>query len=392
MNLLDLHVNNRQDIFGFYRVGELKFYSQLEAIEVSLKTNRPITWHFNDEIFSSYDWTVEPTESISELYKKRCEQLREKYDYLVLFYSAGSDSDNILNFFIENNIRLDEVVSLINYEGTEDKLSLYNAEIFEVAIPNIKKAQEKQPHLTHTLIDVTKPILDKFSSLNLDQIYIQNTVFTGFAAIRDDLKMSQEHWRKMFSTGKKVGFISGIEKIKVIIDDKNFFKTNFSNISICGVISSLMQHKNNNWEFDELFYWSPDFPKIPIKQAHIIKSFIKRNGIEKFKKYPRVVDGAIRQPPAGAFVLIHGENYLQNSDLNYLIYPYWYNIPHQYKAVNLILYEKEFWFNGKMNTEQQAKNWKASIRKILEITKTDYRKQSFFNYALQSSKSYFLGE
>jgi hypothetical protein len=75
-----------------------------------------------------------------------------------------------------------------------------------------------------------------------------------------------------------------------------------------------------------------------------------------------------------------------------LIYPYWYNIPHQYKAVNLILYEKEFWFNGKMNTEQQAKNWKASIRKILEITKTDYRKQSFFNYALQSSKSYFLGE
>ena len=88
---------NRQDIFGFYRVGNLKLYSQIEALEISQRLNLPITWHFNDEVYSSFDWTKEPDESISELYKKRCEQLREKYDYLVLFYSGGADSDNILN-------------------------------------------------------------------------------------------------------------------------------------------------------------------------------------------------------------------------------------------------------------------------------------------------------
>ena len=91
---------NRQDIYGYYTVGGIKMYSQIEAVEISNKLDLPIKWHFNDEVFSSLDWTVEPTETLAELYKKRCEQLREKYDYLVLYYSGGADSDNILNHFI----------------------------------------------------------------------------------------------------------------------------------------------------------------------------------------------------------------------------------------------------------------------------------------------------
>ncbi len=393
MNSFEMYrSNNRQDIFGFYQVGNLKLYSQIEALEISQRLNLPITWNFNDEVYDSYDWSVEPKETMSELYRKRCEQLREKYDYLVLHYSAGADSDNILNFFVENNIRLDEVVSFVNYEATEDKLSQYNAEIFEVAVPKIKKIQEKQPHLKHTLIDTTKFVLQKYSCLNLEQIYSQNVSFAPFTAVKEDLKMSQEHWRKMFTDGKKVGFISGVDKPKVIVDNKNKCNFLFSCPAIAAAVSPAMQYRNNPWEFDELFYWSPDFPKIPIKQAHIIKNFFKQNGIEKFKKSPRMLGSAIKQPPIGVFVLIHGENYLQNEDLNRLVYPYWYNIPHQYKALNLILYEKESWFISKMNSEEQAKNWKIITQKVLEITKTDYRKQSFFNNAIHSSKPYFLGE
>jgi hypothetical protein len=383
---------NRQDIFGFYKVGDLKMYSQIEAVEISQRLNLPITWHFNDEVYSSYDWTKEPKETISELYKKRCEQLREKYEYLVLFYSAGADSDNILNHFVENNIQIDEVVSFVNYEATEDKLSEYNAEIFEVAIPKIKKIQIKYPQLKHTLIDTTKLVLEKYSYLNLGQIYNQNVSFAPFTSIKDNLKMSQEHWRKMFSSGKKVGFVSGIDKAKVFIDEKGNCNYSFSCAAIAAAVSPSMQYKNNLWEFDELFYWSPDFPKIPIKQAHIIKNFVKQHGIEKFRRTPRKVGEAIRQPPIGAFVLTYAGYFLENKDLNRLIYPNWYVIPYQYKAKNLIMYEKEMWFIGKMNSEEQAKNWKIITQKVLEITKTDYKKQSFFNNAIHSSKPYFLGD
>jgi hypothetical protein len=58
----------------------------------------------------------------------------------------------------------------------------------------------------------------------------------------------------------------------------------------------------------------------------------------------------------------------------------------------MILYEKEIWFIGKMNNEEQAKNWKAITQKVLEITKTDYKKQSFFNNAIFASKLYNLGK
>ena len=383
---------NRQDIFGYYTVGKLKMYSQIEAVEISQRLNLPIDWHFNEEVFRHCDWIVEPKESISDLYRKRCEQLREKYDHLILVYSGGADSDNILNFFIENNIRLDEVVSYTNYEGSQNRLSQFNAEIFEVAIPKIKKVQEKQPLLKHTIIDTTQLTLKKFSSLNLDLIYNQNTTTGTFSTIKDEMKMTQKHWREMFSIGKKVGFIWGVDKPRVLLDDDLNCNYIFTSAGISAAITPAMQRRNSTWEFDELFYWSPDFPKIPIKQAHIIKNFIKRVGINQFKTKPRKVKETILQPPKSSFVLTHGNNYLQNHDLVRLIYPYWYDIPHQYKAINLIIYEKEMWFNGKINSEEQAKNWKIITQKMLEITKTDYRKQSWLNHSLHVSKPYNLGK
>jgi hypothetical protein len=166
----------------------------------------------------------------------------------------------------------------------------------------------------------------------------------------------------------------------------------FTSPSISAAVTPAMQRRNNMWEFDELFYWSPDFPKIPIKQAHIIKNFIKKVGLDLFIKKPRKINDVIIQPPQSAFVLTNGNNYLQNEDLNRLIYPYWYDIPHQYKAVNLIFYDKEIWFNGKTNSEEQVKNWKITTQKMLEITKTDYRKQSWLNHSIHSSKPYNIGQ
>lgn len=384
---------NRQDDYGYYTVGNFKVYSQIEAIEISNRLNLPIKWNFNDEVYSSFDWSIEPKESLSELYRKRCEQLREKYDYLALYYSGGADSDNILNHFIENDIKIDEVISLIDYEGTQDRMSQISAEIFEVAIPKVKQAQKRQPHLKHTIIDTTSFVLDSYRSLNFDQIYNQNTSFAPFTLIRGKVKYSQQHWKEMFSAGKKVGFIYGVEKPRVQIDDNFNFSYFFSSATIAAATTPELQRENNPFDFTELFYWSPEFPKIPIKQSHVVKNFVKMNGLDKFKRYPKQINGVVRQLPAGTnFMLLHNGDFLLNEELNYLIYPYWYNIPYQFKAINLILYEKEIWFIGKMNSEEQAKNWKSITQKVLEITKTDYKKQSFFNNAMFSSKFYNLGK
>jgi hypothetical protein len=96
-----------KDQFGFYKVGDLKFYSKLQALEMQQHTNICPTWHFNESTFKSIDWSIEPKESLSELYKKRAQQIREKYDYIVLWYSGGADSHNVLMSFVKNNIFID---------------------------------------------------------------------------------------------------------------------------------------------------------------------------------------------------------------------------------------------------------------------------------------------
>jgi hypothetical protein len=95
----------------------------------------------------------------------------------------------------------------------------------------------------------------------------------------------------LFSTGKKVAFIHGIDKPKVIVDEKMNFSFSFGCVGVNTAITPSMQRRNNDWEFDELFYWSPDFPKIVIKQCHVIKNFFKRNGHQRFEKRPRYIKG-----------------------------------------------------------------------------------------------------
>jgi len=73
---------------------------------------------FNDlsfhSIFENVDWETEPTDSLSNLYRKRAQQIRDSYDYIVLYFSGGSDSITMLNAFMKNDIEVDEVVVYVN--------------------------------------------------------------------------------------------------------------------------------------------------------------------------------------------------------------------------------------------------------------------------------------
>jgi hypothetical protein len=46
--------------FGFFRVGDECFYSKLDAVHHSITTGHEVEWDFNNALFESLDWTVEP--------------------------------------------------------------------------------------------------------------------------------------------------------------------------------------------------------------------------------------------------------------------------------------------------------------------------------------------
>ena len=63
--------------------------------------------------FNIFDWSKEPTESWKELKKQRAQHIRDNYDYVVLYFSGGSDSTTVLNSFYDNNIYIDEIVTTV---------------------------------------------------------------------------------------------------------------------------------------------------------------------------------------------------------------------------------------------------------------------------------------
>ena len=81
---------------GYYTVGNTKFFSKTAALIEATKTNVFPQWHFGNAEFASVDVATTSQVGLPELYRLRAIQLREKYDYLILNFSGGSDSCTVL--------------------------------------------------------------------------------------------------------------------------------------------------------------------------------------------------------------------------------------------------------------------------------------------------------
>lgn len=381
--------DSRQDQFGFYQADAYRSYSKFEAIEYSQRHNCKVQWIFNDPVFDAYNWAVEPTESLQELYRARAQQLREKYDYLVLFYSGGADSDNILDTFVGNQIQLDEVVSYMGYEATGDKYDHYNGEIFNVAIPKVDRIRVTQPTLRHTVIDTSQMTVDFFNhqQTKFDWIYLVNHYANPNNVSRRDIRTSQPHWLKMYSEGKRVGFIFGSEKPRVKnINGKFWFA--FEDV-IDPAVPSQSQIANNAWEFNELFYWTPDMPLIPIKQAHIVKNFLKR----KFS----VSDPVFYQNTDRSCVFTVVDQkicWMTIPTINSLIYPNWQPVPFQAKPPSLIFSLRDTWFFNLPDNDPAKYAWKTGLWHRWNSSPKQYKvdpNNIAWGFKTLPSKPYYLG-
>jgi hypothetical protein len=347
---------NYADIFGVYRVGDFDFYSKVEAIEMHTKTGIHPYWDFNEAVYRSHNWTVEPSVDLSELYRRRAQQLRDKYDYLVLWYSSGADSDNVLRSFLDNDILIDEVASFVNFEGNGDKDDYYlNGEVYNIAAKNIEKYRETYPDLKHRLVDMCQPMIDFFSkdSTKFNWKYSMNTVFNPGATIRGQLSRTVTDWKRIIDSGKKVGFIWGTDKPMLnIVDGKYCFQ--FLDI-VSNAVNPLWQTSAKPGEFNELFYWTPDMPEIVIKQSHIVKKYLQSSNSNSMY---------MTAEKTGLAFLIQDEKkwWISTFGVNSLIYPkYNFNLLNEFKPTSTFYSPRDNWF-FKMNDSDIAYNtWQMSL-------------------------------
>jgi len=336
---------------GIYTCNNKNYFSKLEAILESNLTNQQIHWNFYDEIFSKYNWNAPSTLSIDELYKKRALQLRENYDHLVLFYSSGVDSGYILKTFIDNNIKLDEIYifGAFNAEkrkfkdlGTSTAPGYYTREIEYIAKPTIKEILKKQ-NIKITVFDWEKEMLD--ATKDLDWFWQAGCRFGPDMLVRNNFHKRFHEHSDMVHKGKQVGFIYGVDKPRLFRDDKSIY---FSFLDI--ILTTGTNNKNDilgeTWENDEYFYWNPNFPEIPIKQAHMIVNYLKAtNNINAITHLENNGD-------------MHVPDFYQI--VNRIVYPKWYhNLWQIKKPTSSTYHEVSKWFLDS-NTPELLR-WESSL-------------------------------
>ena len=266
-------INIHPDKFGFYTVGDYKTYSKIEAIQLSKTTAEPSVWHFNDEVFSAANWTQDPPIDLLELYKARARQIRDAYDYIVLFYSGGSDSDNILKAWIDAGCKIDEILSFNSYKGSDDPQSFMNAEITNVVLPRIQELKAQNIDFLFRSLDMSElnlEIINKNSQFEYE--YEMNFTLSPNNAARIFLRERIKDYVDKIASGKRLCFVWGIDKPYVFFDGQKYYFQFRDVVDTC--VNPYVQKKYKQGWYDELFYWSPDAPLIPIKAAHIIKRFV----------------------------------------------------------------------------------------------------------------------
>lgn len=279
----DYGTMSRDPKLGFYQIKKQVFWSKASALIEASRLNynyRDVTWHFNDDTFAKYDWTVEPEGHIREFYHRRARQLRENYNYLILNFSGGSDSTTVLYSFIQQNLFIDEVV-IRNPQSVTKKYGIDQQNLnasnefseFELAAtPILKWLQIVSPKTKITLHDFSLDIVS--GEINWDENFFHWTgdyVNPG-CIVRYTHNSIIDHLR-MFDKGKKIAIIFGIDKPRIVCqnEDVNFF---FVDRSTHSALPATVNNGFNNVNV-ELFYWSPDLPQLIIKQCHIIKNWFE---------------------------------------------------------------------------------------------------------------------
>ena len=263
---------------GEYCVGGLRFINKYDALVFATETNQSVAWDFNDAVFSCFDWTVTIPEGIDELYKRRAQQLRDKYDYVSLFFSGGVDSTNVLHAFIDNGIQLDEVVMfkprchVHNPLATTLSDNMYS-ELEFAALPHLQKYLVGSGVKVRTIYfeDALDALLK--NNTHASQFYKLNFL-TPTALARVAMAVTDPDWRGLYDAGKNVAHIQGIDRPFLAKHgaDYTFTFSDFAAVFVFeGAETNETSEKIKAHQHHEFFYWTPDMPKLAIKQAQIAK-------------------------------------------------------------------------------------------------------------------------
>ena len=268
------------DHHGFWLVeGDKAFKNKNTALAYCKnKGTKHIKYCLSDDVFDNQNWQHEPDISLKDLYKIRAQQIRDSYDYVVLTYSGGSDSSNILHSFVENNIMPDEVISYmcVGKDFTTSNIRL-NIEIEKNKAYIREYALSKG--IPFNVMDISgyydylfdQP--DWMFRMHNNRAYINARAYTNL----------DNRFKRLTDSGKKCCVVHGLEKPNVIYENDGFYAYFLDN-PLMQYTNNLVYDKDYNGLYNERFYVTEDLPELTIKQSHVVANYLAQKSIASIAK------------------------------------------------------------------------------------------------------------
>lgn len=279
-------MNEYLDIY-YYMCDGIRFNTQVDAmIYSSSKPNIPeIKLMYHHDIWSNFDTSSLGKISLDVLYRERCLQLREKYDYLILNFSGGSDSNNVLMSFINNNVHLDEIYVAWPKPLQDGKFYISNT--MDSTARNIWSEWDYS----------IKPMLDWVSKhhpkikINVDDftestnIKMVDNMYNDFSRLKTSFGNSLSLAARSIINvpNKKVARIYGIDKPLISLnEDTNVVSMFFTDHGFTPI--DFVRNLNIS---PECFYWTPDLPQLPFEMAYALSEYFNINRDKRHLMYSR---------------------------------------------------------------------------------------------------------
>ena len=256
---------------GYYTVGNQIYLNKTEAIYKSTETKQLAKWNFHEDVYGKIDWTIRPQGNLRDLYRERAQQIRDRYDYVVVHFSGGMDSWTVLNSFLSNGIHVDEVFT--RWARDERK--------YKDPDPNNKDESNLGSEFEYAVVPVLEHIQKNFPKTN---IVIDDFSDSLQGELTEDLFFASNHYQSMPTffrfnrkseqeleqerKNKTVGVVYGYDKIRCTSINGDLY----AYFSDCIGGTHLNPTRNV-----ELFYWTREMPEIAVLQAHSVKDFVKEH-------------------------------------------------------------------------------------------------------------------
>ena len=379
---------------GYYQIGDVYCANQITAYQQASRTKQPVKWHFNDEVYNNFNWRSRLNLPITELYRIRAQQLRDKYDYLILWFSGGADSTTALQSFVDNNIHLDEVMIAWPCTRTQGKYT----PSFDPSAENIVsewdysiKPQLEWLSKNHPNVKIT--ILDQLATPDTQEDHADTWTIVekhGFATINRQRLLDKE-LQLRYKQHKNIACISGSAPPEVSVLDNKWLAVTFNNNLAAAAMAKsdfLLDGTPRNVEY---FFWTPDLPELVREQGHIILDFINA--------YPQNQGVFLQSSPVRKIQKQHNDAELRRNLIKKLVYPKWnLNIFQANKPKDGYLFPTIYnWFHSHHESNSYLQAWSSALRSQYSLISDDLlpkrKNQVLFNvdYPILLSKFHVIG-